>query len=139
MDLDFKIKLENLHEKKAYASNSPSSSKTAHLCDTVPHGGWTLFAGGGRGHGGGRFHYCGGHISQRGGGGGVCSKHRGHVTYQPQVALSLDVGVALGRQLKHLQSIIVQARDLALEVASLLSTTTDFDEGLAVKDGQLAT
>lgn len=129
----------NLLWKKADSSNSPSSSKTAHLRDTVPHGGRALFAGGGRGHGGGRFHYCGGHISQRGGGGGVSSEHWGHVTHQPQVALSLDIGVALGCQLKHLQSVIVQARDLALEVASLLSTTTDFDEGLAVKDGQLST
>lgn len=126
-------------KKKARASNSPSSSKAAHLCDTVPHGGRTLFAGGGRGHGGGGFHDGGGHVSQRGGGGGVSGEHRGHVTYQPQVALSLDVGVALSRQLEHLQSVIVQARDLALEVAPLLSTTTDFDEGLAVKDGQLAT
>lgn len=114
------------------------SNKTAYLCDTVPHSGWALFAGGGRGHSCGRLHYCGGHISQRGGGGGVSSEHRGHITHQPQVALSLDIGVALSRQLKYLQSIIVQARNLALEVASLLSTT-DFNEGLAIKDGQLAT
>lgn len=97
-----------------------------------------MFAGGGCGHGCGRLHYCGGHVSQRGGRGGVGGKHGGHVTHQPQVALSLDVGVALGRQLKYLQSVIVQARDLALEVASLLSTA-DFNEGLAIKDGQLAT
>lgn len=69
---------------------------TAHLCHTVPHGRRALFAGGGCGHGGGCLHDCGGHISQRGGGGGVSSQHRGHVTHQPQVALGLDVGVALG-------------------------------------------
>lgn len=68
----------------------------AHLCHTVPHGWRALFAGGGCGHGGGCLHDCGGHISQRGGGGGVGSQHRGHVTHQPQVALGLDVGVALG-------------------------------------------
>lgn len=112
---------------------------TAHLCDTVPHGGRALFAGGGRGHGGGRLHDCGGHVGQRGGGGGVSGEHRGHVTHQPQVALGLDVGVALGRKFEHLQAIVVQARDLALEVAPLLSTTTNFDERLAVEDGQLTT
>lgn len=82
---------------------------TAHLCNTVPHGGRALFAGGGCGHGGSRFHDCGGHISQWGGGGGVSSEHRGHVTHQPQVALGLDIGVTLGCQFEHLQAIVVQA------------------------------
>lgn len=46
---------------------------TAHLRDTVPYGGRPLFAGCGCGHGGGCLHDCGGHISQRGCGGGVGS------------------------------------------------------------------
>lgn len=81
---------------------------TAHLCDTVPQS-RALFAGGGCSHGGGCLHDCGGHISQWGSGGGVSSEHRGHVTHQPQVALGLDIGVALSCQFEHLQAIVVQA------------------------------
>lgn len=110
----------------------------AHLRHTVPHGGRALFAGGGCGHCGGCLHYSGGHVSQWGGGGGVGGEHRGHVAHQPQVALCLDVGVTLGCQFEHLQPVVVQARDLALEVAPLVSTT-NFNKSLAVEDGQLAT
>lgn len=111
----------------------------AHLCDTVPHGRRALLASSGGGHGGGCLHDCGGHVGQRGGGGGVGGQHRGYVTHQPQVALGLDIGVALRCQFEHLQAVVVEARDLALEVASLLATSPDFDERLAVEDGQLAT
>lgn len=90
------------------SNESPPSA--AYLCDTVSHGGGRAsFAGGGCGHCGGCLHDRGGHIGQRGGGGGVCSEHGGHVTHQPQVALGLDVGVALCRQFEHLQAIVVQA------------------------------
>lgn len=119
--------------------NQSDFGNRAHLCDTVPHGRRALLASGGGGHGGGCLHDCGGHVGQRGGGGGVGGQHRGYVTHQPQVALGLDIGVALRCQLEHLQAVVVEARDLALEVASLLATSPDFDERLAVEDGQLAT
>lgn len=109
-----------------------------HLWDAIPHGGRAPFAGGGCGHSGCCLHDGGGHISQRGGGAGVGREHRGHVAHQPQVALGLDAGVALGCQFEHLQAVVVQAWHLALEVAPLLSTT-NFNERLAVEDCQLAT
>lgn len=109
------------------------------LWDALPQAGWSLPAGRGGRHGGGGLHDGGGHVGhrQRGGGGGVSGQHREGISHQAEVPLHLHAGVVLGRQLQHLQPVVVQAWNLTLERASLVAAA-DLNGRLAVKDGQLS-
>lgn len=120
-------------------AHKPPLGPPSDLGDALPHAGGALPAGGGGGHGGGGLHDGGGHVGgcQWGGGGGLSGQHRQGVSHQPQVPLSLDTGVTLCCQLKHLQAVIVETRDLALERPALI-LTPDLYRCLAVEDGQLS-
>lgn len=109
------------------------------LWDALPQAGWALPAGGGGGHGGGGLHDCGGHVGhcQRGGGGRVRGQDRERVPNQTQVPLHLDTGVVFCSQFEHLETVVVQPRDLALEGPTLV-LAANFNGCLAVKDGQLS-
>lgn len=109
------------------------------LRDALPQAGRSLPASGGGRHGGGGLHDGGGHVGhgQRGGGRGVGGQHREGISHQPQVPLRLHAGVVLCRQLQHLQSVVVEARNLTLEGPGPVAAA-DLDGCLAVKDGQLS-
>ena len=100
-----------------------------------------MFACGGGGHGGGGLDEGGGHL--RGGGGGAAgapgapgAPGAGAVAHQAHAAVDLDVGVALGRQVEHLEAVVVEAGELALEGPGAVAAP-EGHAGLGVEDGQL--
>ena len=100
------------------------------------HGGrGAVFPGGGGGHGGGGLDEGGGHLGGRGGGAPGAPGAR-PVAHQPHAAVDLHVDVALGRHVQHLQAVVVEAGELALERAAAVAAP-DGHAGLRVEDGEL--
>lgn len=90
-----------------------------------------MLAGGGGGHGGGGLNKGGGHLGGLGGGASRPG-HRGHVAYQSDTAVDLDVGVALGSHVEDLEAVVVEAGQLTLEGPTAVAAT-DGDCGLGVE------